>query len=158
LPSRIPNPEPRTPDPGRRTPIAGRIDRAAYQRVVRWAKANGAPVPLALGVAWIESHLQTNPPRGEAGEVGMFQILPARCKIEGWPPRRLKEAEFNAWLGTRLLATYYRQGGNWARAAAQYVAGPGVFNRTYSQEVWSYINWYASSVNSYAEYFSRYES
>jgi hypothetical protein len=125
---------------------------------VRWAKANDAPVPLALGVAWIESRLTTDPPNGAAGEVGMFQILPARCRIEGWAPRRLKEPEFNAWLGTRLLATYYRQGGTWARAAAQYVAGPEVFQKTYSQQVWNYINWYASSVNSYAAYFSRYSS
>ena len=126
--------------------------------MVRCAKANGAPVPLALGVAWIESHLQTHPPRGAAGEVGMFQILPARCRIEGWPPKRLKEPEFNAWLGTRLLARYYREEGSWARAAAKYVAGPGVFDRSYSQDLWAYINWYASSVDSYAGYFSRYQS
>jgi hypothetical protein len=115
-------------------------------------------VPLALGVAWIESHLQTYPPRGAAGEVGVFQILPARCRIEGWPPKRLKEPEFNAWLGTRLLARYYREEGSWARAAAKYVAGPRVFDRSYSQDLWAYIDWYASSVDSYAGYFSRYQS
>ena len=136
----------------------GSIDRIAYLRVVRWAKANGAPVPLALGVAWVESQLHTDPPRGAAGEVGMFQIMPARCKIEGWPPRRLKEPEFNAWLGTKLLARYYQEEGSWPRAAAKYVAGPGVFNKTYSDDVWSYINWYASAVNSYAGYFSRYQA
>ncbi len=136
---------------------AGSIDRDAYLRVLRWAKANGVPVPLALGVAWIESQLRTDPPRGAAGEVGMFQIMPARCKIEGWPPKRLKEPEFNAWLGTRLLARYYQEESSWARAAAKYVAGPGVFNKTYSTDVWNYINWYASSVNSYAGYFSRYQ-
>jgi hypothetical protein len=136
----------------------GKLDRAAYLRVVRNAKSNGAPVPLALGVAWIESHLQTNPPRGAAGEVGMFQILPERCRIEGWPPKRLKEPEFNAWLGTMLLARYYREEGSWARAAAKYVAGPGVFDRSYSEDLWAYINWYARSVESYAGYFSRYLS
>jgi hypothetical protein len=88
----------------------------------------------------------------------MFQIMPARCKIEGWPPRRLKEPEFNAWLGTKLLARYYQEEGSWPRAAAKYVAGPGVFNKTYSDDVWSYINWYASAVNSYAGYFSRYQA
>jgi soluble lytic murein transglycosylase-like protein len=136
----------------------GSLDGAAYQRVVRYAKANGTPVPLALGVAWIESRLQTYPPRGAAGEVGMFQILPARCRIEGWPPKRLKEPEFNAWLGTRLLAQYYQEEGSWARAAAKYVAGPGVFDRNYSHDLWAYIDWYASSVDSYAGYFSRYQS
>jgi len=136
----------------------GSLDGAAYRRVVRYAKANGTPVPLALGVAWIESRLQTFPPRGAAGEVGMFQILPARCRLEGWPPQRLKEPEFNAWLGTRLLARYYQEEGSWARAAAKYVAGPGVFDRSYSHDLWAYINWYASSVDSYAGYFSRYQS
>ncbi len=135
----------------------GSLDGAAYWRVVHYAKANGAPVPLALGVAWIESRLQTYPPRGAAGEVGMFQILPARCRLEGWPPQRLKEPEFNAWLGTLLLARYYQEEGSWARAAAKYVAGPGVFDRSYSHEMWAYINWYASSVDNYAGYFSRYQ-
>jgi hypothetical protein len=134
------------------------VDRAAYLRVVQYAKANGTPVPLALGVAWIESRLQTYPPRGAAGEVGMFQILPERCRLEGWPPKRLKEPEFNAWLGTRLLARYYQEEGSWARAAAKYVAGPRVFDRSYSHDLWAYINWYASSVDSYAGYFSRYQS
>ena len=136
----------------------GSLDEAAYQRVLRYAKANGTPAPLALGVAWIESHLQTSPPRGAAGEVGMFQILPERCRLEGWPPKRLKEPEFNAWLGTRLLARYYQEEGSWARAAAKYVAGPKVFERSYSHDMWAYINWYASSVDSYAGYFSRYQS
>jgi len=136
----------------------GSLDRAAYRRVVRNAKANGTPVPLALGVAWIESHLQTRPPRGAAGEVGMFQILPERCRIEGWPPKRLEEPEFNAWLGTLLLARYYKEEGSWARAAAKYVAGPGVFDRSYSQDLWAYIYWYASSVVRYAGYFAGYLS
>ena len=134
------------------------VDRAAYLRVVHWAKANDAPVPLALGVAWIESRLQTYPARGAAGEVGMFQILPERCRMEGWPPERLKEPEFNAWLGTLLLARYYQEEGSWTRAAAKYVAGPAVFDRAYSSDMWAYINWYARSVESYAGYFSRYQS
>jgi len=134
----------------------GSLDRTAYLRVVRNAKANGTPVPLALAVAWIESRLQTYPPHGAAGEVGMFQIMPERCRLECWSPKRLKEPEFNAWLGTLLLARYYREEGSWARAAAKYVAGPGVFDRSYSQDMWAYISWYASSVDSYAGYFSQY--
>jgi hypothetical protein len=88
----------------------------------------------------------------------MFQILPTRCRIEGWAPKRLREPEFNAWMGTRLLARYYREEGSWARAAAKYVAGPRVFDKSYSQDLWAYIDWYASSVDSYAGYFARYQS
>ena len=140
------------------TPGGGGIDRAAYLRVVRWAKANGTPVPLALGVAWMESHLNIKPVRGAKGEAGMFQIMPTRCTLEGWPARRLSEPEFNAWMGTMLLARYYQEEGSVARAAAKYVAGPGVFNKKYSKDVWAYINWYATTVDSYASYFSRYPS
>jgi soluble lytic murein transglycosylase-like protein len=135
-------------------PNGNRLDRVAYQRVVRWAKANGVPASLALGVAWMESHLNTNPPRGAAGEVGMFQIMPERCRVEGWSPQRLSEPEFNAWMGTRLLARYYQEEGSVARAAAKYVAGPGVFNKKYSEDMWTYINWYATTVETYAGYFS----
>jgi hypothetical protein len=56
------------------------------------------------------------------------------------------------------LARYYQEEGSWARAAAKYVAGPAVFDKSYSKEVWNYINGYASAVDSYAGYFSRYES
>lgn len=136
----------------------GGINRETYLMVVRWAKANGTPVPLALGVAWMESHMNPYPARGAAGEVGMFQIMPTRCTLEGWPARRLSEPQFNAWMGTMLLARYYQEEGSMARAAAKYVAGPGVFNKKYSKDVWAYINWYASTVDSYASYFSRYQT
>ena len=136
-------------------PDGNRIDPVAYQRVVRWAKANGTPASLALGVAWMESQLSTNAPRGVSGEVGMFQIMPERCRLEGWPPVRLVEPEFNAWMGTLLLAQYYQEEGSVARAAAKYVAGPRVFNTEYSKDMWAYINWYATTVNRYASYFSR---
>ena len=139
-------------------PFGAPADSAAYQRVVRWAKANDAPVALALGVAWMESRLNTNAPHGTSGEVGMFQIMPERCRLEGWPPERLNEPEFNAWMGTMLLARYYREEGSVARAAAKYVAGPGVFGKKYSDDMWAYINWYASTVESYASYFSRAQS
>ena len=139
-------------------PDGNRIDPVAYQRVVRWAKANGTPVSLALGVAWMESQLNTNAPRGAAGEVGMFQIMPERCRLEGWSPVRLVEPEFNAWMGTLLLAQYYQEEGSVARAAAKYVAGPEVFDKQYSKDMWAYINWYATTVDSYASYFSRFPS
>ena len=139
-------------------PSGNRLDQVAYQRVVRWAKANNVPVPLALGVAWMESHLNTNPPRGSAGEVEMFQIMPERCRLEGWPSKRLDEPEFNTWMGTMLLARYYKEEGSVTRAAAKYVAGPEVFNKEYSKDMWAYINWYATTVDTYASYFSRYQS
>jgi hypothetical protein len=139
-------------------PLGDPIDRVAYERVVYWATSNGAPVALALGVAWMESHLNPNAARGSSGEVGIFQIMPERCRLEGQPPERLGEPEFNAWMGTLLLARYYQEEGSVARAAAKYVAGPKVFNKEYSRDMWAYINWYATTVDTYASYFSRYQS
>jgi hypothetical protein len=139
-------------------PSGSRIDQVAYQRVVRWAEVNKVPVSLALGVAWMESHLNTNVQRGSAGEVGMFQIMPERCRLEGWPSDRLSDPEFNAWMGTMLLARYYKEEGSVARAAAKYVAGPGVFTKKYSDDMQAYISWYATTVDTYARYFSRGQS
>jgi soluble lytic murein transglycosylase-like protein len=139
-------------------PSGNHFDPVAYDLVVRWAKANDLPVSLALGVAWMESHLNNHPPRGAAGEVGMFQIMPERCRLEGWPSQRLSEPEFNAWMATMLLARYYREEGSVARAAAKYVAGPGVFNKKYSDDMWAYITWYATTVDTYASYFSHNQS
>ena len=155
-----PQPDSTAPDNPQASLTTGRggINGETYLMVVRWAKANGTPVPLALGVAWMESHMNPYPARGAAGEVGMFQIMPTRCALEGWPARRLSEPQFNAWMGTMLLARYYQEEGSMARAAAKYVAGPGVFNKKYSKDVWAYINWYASTVDSYASYFSRYQT
>jgi soluble lytic murein transglycosylase-like protein len=152
-------PAPRFPAPQSLLgPRGDQLDRTAFERVVYWANANGTPIALALGVAWMESHLNTNAPRGTSGEVGMFQIMPERCRLEGQPSERLKEPEFNAWLGTKLLAQYYREEGSVERAAAKYVAGPKVFERQYSKDMWTYISWYATTVDNYASYFSRYQS
>ena len=92
-------------------PYGSQVNTVAYQRVVRWAKANDAPVALALGVAWMESRLNTNAPHGTSGEVGMFQIMPERCRLEGWPSDRLNEPEFNAWLGTVAVGALLQGGG-----------------------------------------------
>jgi hypothetical protein len=139
-------------------PIARTLDRGTFSRVLYWAKVNHAPVALTLAVAWQESRLQPYPPRGVAGEVGTFQILPERCRVEGWAPRRLHEPDFNAWLGTYLIAKYYQEERSYARAAAKFVAGPGVFRKRYPVKVRTYINWYARSVEDYARHFYRYYS
>jgi hypothetical protein len=83
--------------------------------------------------------------------------MPDRCRLEGWPPQRLSEPDFNAWIGTMLLARYYQEEGSVERAAQKYVAGPGVFNKKYSPDIWAYINWYATTVDSYASYFSLFQ-
>jgi hypothetical protein len=43
-----------------------------------------------------------------------------------------------------------------ARAAMMYVAGPGVFQKTYGPDLRNYIAHYSASVNNFATYFGTY--
>ena len=122
--------------------------------VVYWSKINNVPPELALAVAYQESRFALSPPRGSAGEIGPMQIMPERCRVEGYAPSRLSEPEFNIWLGTKLLARYFAEEKSYSRVACKYVAGPAVFERKYSQELQDYINAYAASVERYAHYFA----
>lgn len=137
-------------------PGGKKLDPAVVSRVIYWARQNGCPVQLALATAWRESEMTLHPARGASGEIGIMQILPDRARIEGVDPSRLEDSETNIWLGTKLLAQYYSEEGSVARAAMKYVAGPGVFSKHYSPDMWNYIEWYSSSVSNYADYFGRY--
>lgn len=132
------------------------INTHLVSRLLYWAGKNGCPPELALATAWQESRLSLRPPDGTSGEIGMMQILPARARTEGVDPRTLYDPDVDMWLGTKLLARYYREDGSITHAAMMYVAGPHVFDRPYPLEVRRYIEWYSSSVQSYANYFSRY--
>jgi hypothetical protein len=85
-----------------------------------------------------------------------LQILPSRAEAEGVNPSSLADPEVNLWLGTKLLAQYFREEGSTARAAMKYVAGPGVFQRRLSADLREYIAWYSASVENYAQYFAQY--
>jgi hypothetical protein len=139
------------PDP-QGSPISART----VARLLYWARKNGCPPQLALATAWQESRMSLRPPDGASGEIGIMQILPARAKSEGVDPRRLRNPDVDMWLGTKLLARYYREEGSIAGAAMKYVAGPGVFDHRYPAGVREYISWYSNSVQDYAEYFARY--
>jgi soluble lytic murein transglycosylase-like protein len=127
-------------------------------RLLYWARKNGCPPQLALATAWQESRMSLSPPDGSSGEIGMMQILPARAEAEGVDPRRLRNPDVDMWLGTRLLARYYREQGSISRAAMMYVAGPHVFEHRYPADVQAYIHEYSSSVEGYARYFAQYVS
>jgi len=138
------------------SPTGSLLDQAVVKRLVYWAQVNGCPVELALATAWRESEMTLHPPRGSSGEIGMMQILPERARAEGVDASRLKDPEWNMWLGTKLLARYYQQEGSVARAAMMYVAGPHVFQRTYGPELRTYIARYSASVDNFATYFGTY--
>ncbi len=137
-------------------PAASAVSQTSVRDLVAyWSRINGVPVELALAVAYQESRLVLNPPRGSAGEIGPMQILPERCRLEGYPPSRLSDPQFNIWLGTKLLARYFIEEKSYRGAACKYVAGPGVFSHRYSPDLQKYINAYAESVDHYAHYFAQ---
>jgi hypothetical protein len=140
------------------SPLGTQLDLKAVSRLVHWAQVNGCPVELALATAWQESRITLHPPNGTSGEIGILQILPQRARLEGVAPVRLKNPEVNMWLGTKLLAQYYREEGSVERAAKKYVAGPHVFDKNYPDDIRTYINWYSVSVAEYARHFSQYSS
>ena len=138
------------------SPTGSVLDPAVVKRLMHWAQTNGCPIQLALATAWRESEMSLHPPRGSSGEIGMMQIMPERARLEGVDPSRLEDPETNMWLGTKLLARYYKQEGSVARAAMMYVAGPGVFEKTYGPDLRNYIARYSSSVDNFATYFGTY--
>ncbi len=140
------------------SPAGTLLDPAVVKRLVHWAQANECPIQLALATAWRESEMSLYPPRGSSGEIGIMQIMPERARLEGVDPARLEDPETNMWLGTKLLARYYKQEGSVVRAAMMYVAGPGVFEKTYGPDLRNYIAHYSSSVDNFATYFGTYLS
>ena len=143
---------------GLEDPQGRRVDARTVSRLLYWARKNGCPPQLALATAWQESRMSLGPPDGSAGEIGIMQILPTRAKSEGIDPRSLRDPDVDMWLGTKLLARYYREEGSIARAAMKYVAGPGVFDHRYPAAVRDYIRWYSNAVQNYADYFAQYVS
>jgi hypothetical protein len=141
---------------GLHDPPGSGVDAQTASRLLYWARKNGCPPQLALATAWQESRISLRPPDGSSGEIGIMQILPARARSEGVDPRSLRDPDVDMWLGTKLLARYYREEGSIARAAMKYVAGPGVFDHRYPAPLRDYIRWYSMSVQDYADYFAHY--
>jgi soluble lytic murein transglycosylase-like protein len=81
----------------------------------------GVPPSIALAVAQKESGMNPNVPNGAAGEIGVFQLMPATAAGLGVNPSDLNQ---NVTGGVSLLASLYNQFGNWSDALAAYNAGP----------------------------------
>lgn len=85
-------------------------------------------VSVTLTIGAIESGLNARAPRGAAGEVGMFQILPSnlawlakRCLVTGNPRREAVNAQL-AYCYVEYL--YEQAGGDTSATVAAYNAGP----------------------------------
>ena len=98
-------------------------------RVAEAAKKAGVPPELAVAIAFKESGLRTNAPRGSSGEIGMMQVMPATGKGMGFSEKDLFDSNKNIEAGVKYLkeALVATNGGKVA-AAMYYNAGPSVLN------------------------------
>lgn len=86
----------------------------------QYAAQFSVPPSIALAVAQKESGFN-QAAVGAAGEVGVFQLMPATAAGLGVNPADLTQ---NVSGGVSLLSSLYRQFGNWSDALAAYNAGP----------------------------------
>ena len=84
----------------------------------------GVPPSIALAVAQKESSFNQNAV-GAAGEIGVFQLMPATAAGLNVNPSDLNQ---NVQGGVSLLASLYQQYGNWTQALEAYNAGPTAVN------------------------------
>lgn len=94
---------------------------AIADQIAAEAQAQGVDPALAVEVAATESSLNQSA-IGAAGEIGVFQILPATAAAMGIDPTDLAQ---NIQAGIGLLRQLISQYGDTAKALAAYNWGPG---------------------------------
>ena len=95
----------------------------------------GVDPAIALAVAHEESGFNPNA-RGSAGEVGLYQLMPATADQLGVDPYDTAQ---NIQGGILYLRQLYQQFGDWTKALAAYNGGPGnVAKGTTPATSWQY--------------------
>ena len=92
------------------------------QAIIAEAQRQGLDPALAIEVARRESGMNPNAPDGAAGEIGMFQLMPATAAGLGVNPR---DPQQNIVGGVSLLRQLVGKYGDPAKALAAYNWGPG---------------------------------
>lgn len=95
---------------------------SAQALIAQYAEQYGVPLAIATGVAMRESGMNQNVPNGAAGEIGMYQLMPATAAQLGVNPSVEQE---NIQGGIAYLAQMYAEFDDWAAAVAAYNDGPG---------------------------------
>jgi soluble lytic murein transglycosylase-like protein len=93
----------------------------------QWARAQAVPAELVDAVAFVESTYDPTA-TGQAGEIGIMQVLPSTAAMLGFRGNRaeLAEPETNIRYGVQYLAGALREaGGDLCRALMKYRAGYG---------------------------------
>lgn len=124
------------------------------------AKRAGVDPRLAIAIAYQESKLRANPPRGASGEIGMMQIMPGTGRGMGYNEKQLSDVDKNIEAGIKYLKQGLQATENDPKLAAIYYnGGPGAVQALMSGKdpdprVISYLR----SVNSYGTFAPRAEA
>jgi hypothetical protein len=105
------------------------------EQIALTAVSKGVPVEIALAVAQKESSFN-QAARGEAGEIGIYQLMPGTASDLGVDPADQAQ---NIEGGIDYLRQLYNQFGSWLKALAAYNGGPGRMARGTTPDVsWRY--------------------
>lgn len=110
---------------------------ALAQQIYSAALAQGVPPAIALGVAQQESGINQWTPSGNlvtgsAGEIGVFQLMPATAEGLGVDPT---DVDQNISGGLSLLSQLYQKYGNWSQALSAYNSGSPTGSPSYAASV-----------------------
>ena len=95
-------------------------------RVAQMARIAGVDPTLAVAIAFKESGLRTNAPRGASGEIGMMQVMPSTGKGLGYDEKKLSIPNQNIKAGIEYLKLGLQATENDPTLAAIYYnGGPG---------------------------------
>jgi hypothetical protein len=95
-------------------------------KVAQMAKKAGVDPNLAVAIAFKESGLRTNAPRGASGEIGMMQVMPSTGKGLGYDEEKLSIPNQNIKAGIEYLKLGLQASENDpSLAAIYYNGGPG---------------------------------
>jgi len=127
---------------------------ANAEKVAKAAKRAGVDPALAVAIAYQESRLRSDPPRGSSGEIGMMQVMPGTGRGMGYNEKQLSNLDQNIEAGVQYLKKGLEATGNDPRLAAIYYnGGPGAVQamtegKDPDPRVFSYLR----SVNSYGTF------
>jgi soluble lytic murein transglycosylase-like protein len=110
---------------------------ALATQIYNQALASGVPPSIALAVAQQESGVQQWTPSGNlvtgsAGEIGVFQLMPATAAGLNVDPTDVSQ---NVSGGISLLAQLYQKFGNWTAALSAYNSGSPTRSTGYANSV-----------------------
>lgn len=127
---------------------------ANAEKVAKAAKRAGVDPTLAVAIAFQESRLRSNPPRGSSGEIGMMQVMPGTGRGMGYNEKQLGNLDQNIEAGVQYLKKGLEATGNDPQLAAIYYnGGPGAVQAmTQGKDPDPRVFDYLRSVNSYGTF------